>query len=164
MRLGGDCGSRERGCGRATLSTVACRRLLRQRAETFADSCRISQAGGAVKIDATPPEETKMGGGREGEAARLTAGREQQLLVATKLFGSNLDAGVCCMPQGDDAGQPSAVLLAMKRSAVGGSRREEKRQQLPNCRQGEEGRERVSALSGKLIKFCEQLQKISHAR
>lgn len=73
--------------------------------------------------------------GSEGEAARLTAGREQQLLVATKLFGSNLDAGVCCMPQDDDAGQPSAVLLAMKRSAVGGSRREEKRQQLPNCRQ-----------------------------
>lgn len=120
------------------MSTVACRRLLRQRAETFAASCRISQAGGAVKIDATPPEETKMGGGREGEAARLTAGREQQLLVATKLFGSNLDAGVCCMPQGDDAGQPSAVLLAMKRS-TSDSRREQKRQQLPKCRQG--GRE-----------------------
>lgn len=65
---------------------------------------------------------TRQERGREGEAARLTAGREQQLLVATKLFGSNLDAGVCCMPQGDDAGQPSAVLLAMKRSNRGSSR------------------------------------------
>lgn len=85
----------------------------------------------------------REGEGREGKAARLTAGREQQLLVATKLFGSNLDAGVCCMPQGNDAGQPSAVLLAMKRSAVGGSRREEKSLQLPNCRQaGREGAQR----------------------
>lgn len=109
-------------------------------------------------------EERERGEGREGEAARLTAGREQQLLVATKLFGSNMDAGVCCMPQGDDAGQPSAVLLAMKRS-TSDSRRERGEEaataQLQTGR-GREGGE--SALSGKLIKFCEQLQKISHAR
>lgn len=104
----------------------------------------------------------KEGERREGEAARLTAGREQQLLVATKLFGSNLDAGVCCMPQGDDAGQPSAVLLAMKRSNRGSSRERRRGSNCPTADRERKGGE--SALSGKLIKFCEQLQKISHAR
>lgn len=111
----------------------------------------------------TREESEREGEMSEGEAARLTAGREQQLLVATKLFGSNLNAGVCCMPQGDDAGQPSAVLLAMKRS-TSDSRREERGEEAATAQLQTGRKGRGSALSGKLIKFCEQLQKISHAR
>lgn len=50
------------------------------------------------------------------------------------------------MPQGDDdAGHPSAVLLAMKRSASG-SRREEKRQQLQAEREAGRGEGRGGQL------------------